>query len=143
MKNISLITAQHVNASIVRIDNTVHSFDATEMKSRASAQLDEGMLMCSKFTGSLDGKPMVLRGCGFGNRTLNGTCTKSAILILDGRSASDVLACFCSAEECNGQSSSDLNETTSSDAACCQLTSYLLCTVLIYFMYKLCVIEIK
>lgn len=105
------------------------------MKSTDSAS-DEGMLMCSKFTGSLDGNPIVLRGCGFGNSTLNFTCTKSAILILDGRSAADVVACFCSAEDCNGQSS-DPNEFSTSDGVCCQLTSNLLCTVLTYFMYKI------
>lgn len=67
------------------------------------------MLMCSNFTGTLDGEFIVLRSCGVGRNTLIDTCTQSAILIVDKRNVSDVEACFCSKEKCNGRVTGAIN----------------------------------
>lgn len=61
--------------------------------------------MCGKFTGLLDHKPIIFRSCSYGNKSLDESCTKGAILKLDGRYATNVTACFCSKESCNAASS--------------------------------------
>lgn len=96
-----------------------------EMKSNVS----NGILMCSNFTGFIDKKPIVLRSCGYGISSINGTCTNNAFLTLNNQSATEVRACFCSNDTCNGYNSP-------SGASCCHLTYYLLFAITIYSMFK-------
>lgn len=60
--------------------------------------------LCSKFTGSIDGRAVVTRGCFQGVRELIGLCTRDAFLEIEDRNATDVLGCFCSGDRCNGAS---------------------------------------
>lgn len=107
----------------------IYVTDAMEMKWNVT----NGILMCSNFTGFVDDKPIVLRSCGYGISSINGTCTYDAFLTLNNRSATDVRACFCSNDKCNGFNSDPINP---SGASCCHLTYYLLFTITIYSMFK-------
>lgn len=84
--------------------------------------------MCAKFTGTLDAKPIILRSCGFGSRTIDGVCSRDAILQLDGRYATDVVGCFCSIDRCNG-----LDNGVSRGVSNLQLTYFSLIVIVIYY----------
>lgn len=57
--------------------------------------------LCSKFTGDMNGKSVIARGCATGIRELAGQCTNNAWLEVEGRNASNVRACFCTSDRCN------------------------------------------
>lgn len=66
---------------------------------------DHKLAMCVKFTGVLDDKPAVARGCIRAPGMFNGTCTYEYYhFFIDGRTVSDALTCMCDGENCNGAS---------------------------------------
>lgn len=101
------------------------------MEEIESKQVDY-IIMCAKFTGILDAKPITLRSCGYGSRTIDGVCSRDATLQLDGRYATDVVGCFCSKDRCNG---------LSGDASNLQFTYCSLFTILIHIMHKFVSVE--
>lgn len=95
--------------------------------------------LCSKFTGVLNAQPLILRSCGYGVREAAGICTRDATLELDGRYASDVIACFCSGERCNGERCSGGRCNGGSNL---QFTYFSLLAVTIHLMYKFISVEL-
>lgn len=69
------------------------------------------MVLCSTFSGSMDGREIVARGCFLGIRELVGVCSRDVYLEIEGRNATDVVGCFCSGDRCNVASGSDVEVT--------------------------------
>lgn len=132
------------------------NFKGLEYNISNSATLNDGILMCSKYTATLNKKKMVILGCDLIDYSFG--CISStteveehgkkytASVSLDGVTATDAIACFCQNDHCNGPHPENSTTTTSvpitsttqkSRATGSHLTSYSLFTATIaYFMYK-------
>jgi len=136
-------TVAQVSATVLASDNHTLMYSSNAPISQSSGTI----MLCANFTGSLDEKPILYRTCGLGISTLDQHCTKNASLSLKGKNATDLVACFCSTNECNSKSydpndASIVNPlnvtigTSKNGASCCHLTSYSLFAVIIYSLYK-------
>lgn len=134
-------------------DTTVLHASSDSSDDNGNTTIASLILMCSNVTGSLDGKPIVIRTCAYGSKMFNNKCTKNTTLEFEGRNATDVLACFCSTEKCNRPRNNVPTTTTTtttttsttttttpkprpSAASSSHLTSYSLFAVAIFFTYK-------
>lgn len=120
-----------------------------------NATFDYSILRCSHFTGTVNGKKIVIRGCDLINDTFKCMAAGivwhdrghaySAFISLDNKIAYDANVCFCSEDNCNGLSKDDEVTTTPirstkkthNSASGCQFNSYsLLVAEIVYLMYK-------
>lgn len=79
--------------------------------------------MCVKGTGTLEGKPAVLRGCGTGDSHADGMC-KHHLLEIGDKSTNDAHICACVGDKCNGASN-------------LQFTNFSFFAFAVHFLYKL------
>lgn len=116
LKNNSLIILVKVKGHYKRNDTLVYSTDVTESR-------QNWMVLCSTFTGLMDGREIVARGCFRGFRELVGVCSRDVYLEIEGRNATDVVGCFCSGDRCN-------------NASDVQITCLSLIAITMHIMYK-------
>lgn len=60
--------------------------------------------LCEKGTGTLEGKPAVLRRCGTGDSQADGMCKHHSFLEIGDKSTHDAYVCACAGDKCNGAS---------------------------------------